>query len=225
MNALSFGKHIYFLRTETDRLLASSMLFSILLVVASLTHTSYPGSLFLVWNLFLAYIPYAISNWIQYQPSYLASRWKFLLLFIAWLFFIPNSFYILTDLFHLGEVRNLPLWYHLIMLISFAWNGLLLGIVSVRQMEKIFEAKWGRFTPGLFIYPIMWLSALGIYLGRYLRFNSWNLLTKPLDLFSDIIMMLVHPFQFKGAWGMVLCFSIFMTLVYIIFKKIGKMIS
>ncbi len=225
MNTLSFGKRIYFLRTETDRLLASSMFFSVLLVLASLTHTSYPGSLFLVWNLFLAYIPYAISNWLHYQPAFIESRWKFLLVFIAWLFFIPNSFYILTDLFHLGEVRNLPLWYHLIMLISFAWNGLLIGIVSVRQMEKILEAKWGRYTPWLFIYPIMWLNALGIYIGRYLRFNSWDLITKPLDLLSDIMTMLVHPIQFKGAWGMVLSFSVFMTVVYVVFKKIGKMIS
>jgi hypothetical protein len=65
---LIFTKRWYFLRTETDRLLVPSMIFSVLLVIASLTHSGYPGSLFLVWNLFLGYIPYAISNAVQYRP-------------------------------------------------------------------------------------------------------------------------------------------------------------
>ena len=105
---LIFSKRFYFLRTETDRLLVPSMIFSVLLVFASLGHSGYPGSLFLVWNLFLGYIPYAISNAAVYRPQWVESGWKFTLVFVAWLFFIPNSFYLLTDLFHLGEVKSIP---------------------------------------------------------------------------------------------------------------------
>lgn len=225
MNVLFFMKRLFFLRTETDRLLVSSMLFSILMVVAGLQLTGYPGSLFLVWNLFLAYVPYTISNWLQYQPGWIEHRWKFAMTFIIWLIFVPNSFYLLTDLFHLGEVDTIPRWYHLIMLVSFAWNGLILGIVSVRQMERILEVYWGGYTKWLFIYPIMWLNALGVYVGRYLRFNSWDVIADPFHLLKDIITIMVHPISYNYAWGMVLSFSAFITLVYVILKRIGKMVA
>ena len=221
---LIFSKRLFFLRSEADRLLVTSMLFSVFMVVASLGHSGYPGNLFLVWNLFLAYIPYAISNWLQYRPRWIENGWKFAAAFIAWLFFVPNSFYLLTDLFHLGDVTNIPGWYHLMMLISFAWNGLLLGVVSVWQMERLLQLRWGRLTPWLFIYPIMWLNAFGVYIGRYLRFNSWDVITDPFDLLSDILTLLIHPIQYKYAWGMVLCFSVFTTLVYMVLKRIGKII-
>jgi uncharacterized membrane protein len=222
---LIFSKRWYFLRTEADRLLVPSMIFSVLLVVASLGPSGYPGSLFLVWNLFLAYIPYAISNSVAYRPQWVENGWKFMLLFVAWLFFIPNSFYLITDLFHLGQVKSIPGWYHLVMLISFAWNGLLLGVVSVWQMERLLQIKWGNYNHWFFIYPIMWLNALGIYIGRYLRFNSWDVITDPFDLLSDIVKMLIHPIQYKYAWGMVLSYSVFMTLVYMVLKRIGKIIG
>lgn len=225
MNNFLYKKRLFFLQTETDRLLVPSMLFSILMVVASLSHTSYPGSLFLVWNLFLAYIPYAITNWLQNKPDWIETRWKFATVFAAWLFFVPNTFYILTDLFHLGEVHNLPLWYHLIMLISFAWNGLLLGMVSVWQMEKIVALFWGPYTKWFFVYPIMWISALGVYIGRYLRFNSWDVITDPFHLLKDILVIIIHPIEYKYVWGMVLSFSVFMTLVYFVLKRIGKIIG
>lgn len=143
---------------------------------------------------------------------------------LVWLLFIPNSFYILTDLFHLGEHNDVPMWFDLALIISFAWNGLLLGILSVRQMENMVQ----RFLPGrhelLFIYPIMWLNALGVYIGRYPRFNSWDIITNPLGISSYILKMLWHPVQYKYAWGMVACFSIFMTLVYLTIKRISKAI-
>jgi uncharacterized membrane protein len=130
----------------------------------------------------------------------------------------------MTDLFHLGEHNNVPNWFDLAMIISFAWDGLLLGILSVRQMEKMMQ----QFLPGIrelfFIYPIMWLNALGIYIGLYPRFNSWDIVTNPIGLTTYILRMLWYPIQFKYAWGMVACFSIFMTLVYLTIKRISKAI-
>jgi uncharacterized membrane protein len=209
---------------ETDRMLTLSMVFSTAMVMARIVYTDRFTFIGLVWNLFLAWLPYIISSWLQQQPSLIASRWKLAAISLVWLLFIPNSFYILTDLFHLGEHNNVPLWFDLALIISFAWNGLLLGILSVQQMEKIMQ----RFLPGkhelLFIYPIMWLNALGVYIGRYLRFNSWDIITNPFDLTTDIVKMLWHPIQYKYVWGMVACFSVFMTLVYLTIKRISKTI-
>jgi len=210
--------------SETDRMLMLSAIFSGVLIIARIAYTGSFTFIGLAWNLFLAWLPYLMSSLIQYQQSVKTNKWKLAAGSFVWLLFIPNSFYILTDLFHLGEHGGVPLWFDLALIISFAWNGLLLGILSVRQMERVMQ----RFIPGkhelLFIYPIMWLNALGVYIGRYLRFNSWDIITNPFELTSDIVKMLWHPVQYKYVWSMVACFSVFMTLVYLTIKRIGKTI-
>jgi uncharacterized membrane protein len=219
----AFRPSAFLFRTETDRVLSLSMAFSTLLIMARIFYTGKPTFLFLVWNLFLAWLPYAFTSWAQYQPGWRTGK-RLLLLFAVWLLFIPNSFYIITDLFHLGPFYSVPVWFDLVMILSFAWNGLLLGLLSVRQMEKMVQ----RYLPGrrelTFIYPIMWLNAFGVYIGRYLRFNSWDVITNPFALITDIVDILVHPIQNKIAWGMIACFSVFMTLMYMALKRIAKVI-
>jgi uncharacterized membrane protein len=216
---------LFFLRTETDRILFASILFSLAMVVAGIAYTGYLVFLFLVWNLFLAYLPYAITNWLHSRPGWIEDKRKFAVAFAIWLLFIPNSFYLLTDIFHLGEIRRVPLWFDLVLLFSFAWNGLILGIVSVRQMEKIAEVFFSLRSASFFIYPVMWLNALGVYIGRYLRYNSWDVLLNPFELITDIGNMILHPIQYRHAWGMVFCFSVFMTMVYGVMKKLGSMMN
>ena len=208
-------------RSETDRVLSLSIAFSALLIATRIFFTGQITFLFLVWNLFLAWLPYAFTNWAS--PKWRKGK-RFIILFCCWLLFIPNAFYIITDLFHLGAFYTVPVWFDLVMILSFAWNGLLLGILSVRQMEAMMQ----RYLPGkhelLFIYPIMWLNAFGVYIGRYLRFNSWDVITNPFALITDIAEMLIHPIQYRIAWGMIACFSVFMTLMYIALKRIAKVI-
>ena len=214
----------FFLRNEVDRILSLSMLFGCGMVMARTIYTGEGDFLFLLWNLFLAYIPYFLSAWLTHTPTWAAYPRKFIPVLLVWILFIPNSFYILTDLFHLGGHRGAPLWYDLILIISFAWNGLMLGILSVRQIEKMVELYIPGKTTWAFLYPVMLLNALGIYIGRYLRFNSWDIITNPFELVTDIARMILHPIQYGGAWAMVLCFTILMTLVYTTLKKISKMI-
>ena len=215
---------LFFLRSETDRLLVVSMAFSILMVLARVAYTGSSLFLFLVWNLFLAWIPYQLTGWAIQRPDMIINKLKFIAFFICWIVFIPNAFYIITDLFHLGNYYAVPFWFDLAMILSFAWNGILLGILSVRQMEKMVEKQIQNKNELYFIYPIMLLNALGIYIGRYLRFNSWDIITNPFKLAGDITDLLLHPLQYKYAWGMIICFSIFLTLAYCTIKKISKSI-
>ena len=210
--------------SEIDRIMALSMAFSIALVMARIAYTGKLTFIWMIWNLFLAWAPYRISSWLQRQSSVKASKWKFAAVSIVWLLFIPNAFYILTDLFHLGVFHNVPNWFDLTLIISFAWNGLLLGILSVRQMEKIMQPHLRGMHELLFIYPIMWLNALGVYMGRYPRFNSWDIVTNPFGIAAYIFRLFIHPIQWKYAWGMVACFSVFMTLVYLTIKRLSKAI-
>lgn len=210
--------------SEIDRVLTLSMGFSVVLVMARIVYTGKFTFIWLIWNLVLAWIPYVISGWLQQRPAVQENRLKFAVVSLLWLLFIPNSFYILTDLFHLGKFTNVPNWFDLTLIISFAWNGLLLGVLSVRQMEKIMQPHLRGKHELLFIYPIMWLNALGVYIGRYPRFNSWDILTNHFALIAYLIKLICHPIQWMYAWGMVACFSIFMTLVYLTIKRLSKAI-
>ena len=216
-NMLLFVKNRnnYFFKTELEYWLAVSMLFSVGLVIVG---SIFSGTLilaFLIWNLFLAFVPYSISKWMLRNVEWNNNRVKFIAGFILWLLFIPNSFYIVTDLFHLGSFTSIPAWYELAMILSFAWNGLLLGILSVRQMERLFSGSLSNSSRLLFIYPVMFLNALGIYIGRYMRFNSWDIVTNPFHLFKDISDLALHPIQYRYAWSMIVCFSIFLTLMFL----------
>jgi len=203
---------------EVDRMLMVSCSFSLALVFCRLVYTSQTLFLFLVWNLFLAVIPYLLSGYI----ARFRSRIYLLSGIICWLIFLPNSFYILTDLFHLTERPEAPLWFDLALILSFAWNGLLLGILSIRQIEKVFVSYFNPRLEILFITLLMFLNGLGIYIGRYLRFNSWDVLTNPFQLASDILYLFIHPLRNRFDWSMVICFSVLLTLIYFAFKKTAR---
>ena len=212
-------------RNEINRLIFLSALFSLVLVIIRFIHTGHFTFLSLIWNLFLAWLPYSISTLITYIRLNPRRRWIFWALFLVWILFIPNSFYILTDLFHLEDEMNdmmVPRWYDLILIISVAWNGLVMGILSVRQIEKLFFRDAGFLNDGLFLFPIMFLNGWGAYIGRYLRYNSWDIFINPFDLIRDISHMFRHPIVYHDAWGMILCFTILLMLIYTMLKKLSQ---
>jgi uncharacterized membrane protein len=208
----------FFLRTEIDRLLTASIAFSCGLIAFRVLHTGSIIFLFMAWNLVLAYIPYALSSWLTASPRRMQQPFLRYAVFGVWLLFLPNTFYILTDLYHLHDSRNQlsPAWFDLALIFSCAWNGLLLGVLSLRQMEKLFNLP---------IYPIMGLNALGIYIGRYMRYNSWDILSNPIRLIADIGMMIIHPFHHQYAWDMILCFTVLLIFIYTMMKKLGHALN
>jgi uncharacterized membrane protein len=153
------------------------------------------------------------------------SRLQFLGLFCAWLLFIPNAFYMVTDLFHLYQRAHIPLWFDLVLLMSFAWNGLILGFLSIRQMEKMFARLFPRIPEGVFVAAIMFLNAFGVYLGRYLRFNSWDVVSSPFKLILEIGALVANPVDNLGAWAMILSFTLMMILIYEMLKKISRQLQ
>ncbi|HEV3250797.1 MAG TPA: DUF1361 domain-containing protein [Puia sp.] len=218
---------IFQLADEPGGYLALSVIFSCFLVLVRIACTGRPTFLSLIWNLFLAFVPYFITKLAASKPGWIPGKIGFIGFFLLWLVWIPNSFYILTDLFHLRDSpadRVIPLWFDLVLILSFSWNGCMLGILSVRQMEKVLL----RYVTGVhtlfFLFPVMWLNAWGIYIGRYLRFNSWDVISDPFQLLVDIGEMLLHPLAYRNGWSMISCFSVLLTLMYLTIKKIGKSI-
>src|SRR5687767_10069322 len=143
------------LKSEVEYWLAASVTFSVALAIVGSVFSGRFILGFLIWNLFLGFIPYAISRWMQRKTDWKNNKMLFGISLFVWLLFIPNSFYIITDLFHLGSFSRMPLWFELTVILSFAWNGLLLGILSVHQIEKLITRSLSKGTRFLFIYPVM----------------------------------------------------------------------
>lgn len=195
--------------------------FSGLLLCARMAVTGERTYVFLVWNLFLAFVPYFISEQLSNRPKYIKNKALLVSVLITWLLFIPNSFYILTDLFHLHEFDSAPKWFDLLLIFSFAWNGLLLGILSVRTIEGILANAIGRGSSLVLVFAVMWLNAFGVYIGRYLRYNSWDVVTQPFTLFTELTEILLHPFRNKMEWSMITVYAVFMTIIYMSVRKAG----
>lgn len=204
--------------------LVASCSFSFVLLCARVIATDSVMYAFLLWNLILAFIPYAISHWL-YNNRIVENKLKLMATISLWLLFIPNSFYILTDLSHLDEKTSAPQWFDLLLLLSFAWNGLVFGIASLRKMEVILQRISGKNFSLFIVFAVMWLNAFGIYIGRFLRYNSWDIVAQPFPLFSEMLEILFHPIRNKMEWGMITCYAVFMTLLYITVKKMAESFS
>ncbi len=142
--------------------------------------------LFLPWNLFLAAVPLLASTALVRLDGRGASAWALLSLGAVWLAFLPNAPYILTDLVHLRERPPVPFWYDLAMLLSGAGVGLLAGYVSLADVQGVLARRWSATLAWAISVAVLFLSAFGIYLGRVLRWNSWDVLTAPGALGRDI---------------------------------------
>lgn len=212
----------YLFSNPVFRILHLSLLFSVSMVLARVIYLGQSYFMFMLWNLFLAYIPFLVSSLFIDRPMLIDKKFLFIPLALLWLVFIPNTFYMITDLFHLNEPHAMPLWFDTLLIVSFSWNGLLLGIISVQQMESVMRIFLGKYTAAIFLYPVFFLNALGVFIGRFLRYNSWDVITDPLGLVKDIVLLVLHPFHFVSAWGMVAGFSTFLLLCYLFLQSWRK---
>lgn len=218
----NFLSRFYLNRTDAEQILILCSMFSIGLMTFRIIYTGHILFAFLAWNLFLAFVPFAISKRLSEMKS--IPKAKFLFYAFVWLMFIPNSFYIITDLFHLDMNEEVPLWYDLALLLSFAWSGIFFGILSVRQLEKLFEQIFNKKFGPFFIMPVMALNGFGVYIGRYLRFNSWDVIANPFQLTKDIVYLFIHPIRNRFDWSMIVCYTILLTLIYLTMKKLSKVL-
>lgn len=176
---------------------------------------------FLVWNLILAWVPYVASLWAAYLHQRYPRHWWYLLIPGAlWLGFFPNAPYIVTDFLHLRERAPIPLWYDTGMLTVFAWTGLLLAVFSLRPMQTLVKSFLGSIAGWLFVLGSLGLGGLGIYIGRFLRWNSWDLLLHPRSVFADIAIRLADPWSHPGTLGVTFLFAAFLLVCYMTFSII-----
>jgi uncharacterized membrane protein len=165
---------------------------------------------FLIWNLVLAWMPFLLA-WTAFQKPMVAIVYGPL-----WLLFFPNAPYLVTDLIHLQPFHNVPLWFDAMMLFTFALTGLLLGFLSLYFMQSLVAQRFGHTVGWLFTILATGLSSYGVYVGRFLRWNSWDIFTQPVSLLTDIVNSLVNPEVFIKTYTVSFSLSAIMLFAYII---------
>ncbi|MCL2130879.1 MAG: DUF1361 domain-containing protein [Lentimicrobiaceae bacterium] len=178
--------------------------------------------LFLNWNLFLATIPWLLSSFAVIRPSIQKKKTVTFLLLGTWLLFFPNAPYILTDLFHLRQNFSMPIWFDLVLILSFAWTGLLFGFLSLWDIERMLSKSINPKIVKCISLILLFLGSFGIYLGRYLRWNSWDIIKEPFRLFYDIGDRIINPFEHPRTWGMTLFMGLFLNIIYWSFRLVRR---
>jgi uncharacterized membrane protein len=205
-------------KTGISSVVAVSIVFTLIVIIFRILYTAETYFIFLVWNLFLAWLPYFISlQWEKERSP--VFQWASMLL---WLVLFPNAPYIITDLYHLNDQPGIPQWFDLLLLFSAAWNGLLLGLLSLYNAEKFLLKKLTAIQAGIVLAGCVFLSGFGVYAGRYLRWNSWEIFTHPKSILHDTVPRILHPEDHLSTWGMTLMMGSFLLIIYHTMKIIGN---
>jgi uncharacterized membrane protein len=182
---------------------------------------------FMMWNLFLAWIPmWAATGWHVWSKK-TDKPWskKFsLLLAAAWLVFLPNASYVATDFVHFPMVRNRGVWpwSDLFMLMLFVWTAVLLGFCSLYLFHSRVRARYGAAAGWAFCGAVILAQAAGVYVGRELRWNSWWVLTDPKRLVTDMPVFLdPGPYKFIAMAGM-FCGAVYLMIYSMVYRPAGS---
>jgi uncharacterized membrane protein len=219
-NAIYPNRHRLFIFAA----LSASTVFCALLLRFRMQYSDSTHYAFLIWNLFLAWIPFGIA----YVTHSIVFHRRALLALIPiniflWIIFFPNAPYILTDLQTITYwASEFPVWYDVIMLIWFAWTGLLLGIMSLYFMQETVRWEYGSRMGWLFVLVITVLSSIGMYLGRFIRLNSWDILFNPLGVASGIVNSAMD--SSLRAIGFISSYTIFFLYTYVMFYAFGHLL-
>ncbi|HEY0455978.1 MAG TPA: DUF1361 domain-containing protein [Verrucomicrobiae bacterium] len=172
--------------------------------------------LYLVWNLFLAWLPLGLAivlaHWFRQGRN---RAWRFYAAAFAWLIFFPNAPYIFTDLVHLTHRPGGLFWVDMVLILLFSLNGLFAGFLSLHLIHWISSSLYGRIAGWLCVAVATGLSGLGIYIGRFLRWNSWDILVNPINLAADLMGWLAHPISYPAPLVYSALFALFLFLAYL----------
>lgn len=205
-------------------LLNAACLICVMLVVARIAYSETDRHTGLVWNLFLAWIPFMLA-YFAHLVSWRRSTLYLIIPFIAflWLIFFPNAPYMLTDLQDLSRrTFDAPLWYDVIIVVWASWTGMLLGVISLYLMQDIIIRTFGRLAGWIFVFVISGLSSFGVYIGRFVRLNSWDILQNPREAAQEILGIVIDPSMRLAAFTVL--YTIFFLFVFLLLYSFSHML-
>lgn len=172
---------------------------------------------YLFWNIFLAILPFVISSLLLWSAENNKLKKPIAILGgTIWLLLLPNAPYIVTDFIHIGRNHSAPLIYDTFLLFSSAWVGLLLGMYSINHIEKILQKKFSPPKTSVIIAIVVFIASFGIYLGRFLRFNSWDVFSDASLFFTNITSIFSQPSIHQDAYLFTL---LSFTFIYVSYRS------
>lgn len=189
----------------------------IAMLAARIFYSSSRAHLHMIWNLFLAWLPMlaALTIYNLCKRDRRPARLLIAPCAFLWLIFFPNAPYMVTDLLHLGPSGDIPMWYDLLMLSAFAWTGIFLGLVSLYLMQTLMRRSAGTAAGWLFALGVLALTGFGVYLGRFPRWNSWDILFNADILLADIWARMQDPLTHPRTIVFSGLFSLCVTAMYL----------
>lgn len=193
------------------------------------------GSVFILWeyieeirfsgffgNLLLAWIPVMLA-WFLIKLEATPKKGLFWLCAITWVLFFPNSNYIITDIIHVKKFGAdfVPKWFDFLMTMSHACTGLFLGCFSLYMLQNLVNARMGKRTGWYFSITMLSLAAFGIFLGRFFRLNSWDIITRPQKMIQETSRLLKEE-TFAEMLAFTVTFFLFSIAAYCVFVSIAR---
>jgi uncharacterized membrane protein len=189
--------------------------FALALLVARVVYTDSTQYRNLAWNLALAWAPFLLALVVYERHRAGARPLALLAPGFLWLLFLPNAPYLLTDVFLIRFLGGVPIWFDVVLVTAFAWTGLLLGFTSLFLVHTVARAVAGSRAGWTIVLAAIALSSFGIYLGRFLRWNSWDFLVQPTVLAASIGDHLTDPLATTKLLGMTVLLAGFLTAGYL----------
>jgi len=207
-------KNILF--TQKQYYLASLTLLCVIVNFCRIQYFDTNRYFFLNWNLFLGIIPYGLSLLILHSKTVHKSIYLLGFTFFLWLIFIPNSPYIFTDVIHIITKKQsiVPVWFDISMIFLYAWTSLSFGFLSIRNIELFASKFLTKKHLNAAIIMLLFLISFGVFIGRVLRWNSWEIFSAPLLFVSDILRIILHPNQNIGFMAFTFLFGLFLNAIY-----------
>ena len=201
-----------------------------LAVVFRIQRTGTPATANLVWNLFLAWIPLLLALVVYDGQRDGASSAQIAGVGALWLLFLPNAPYLVTDVELLNELETGALWYDAALVGAAAVTGLVLGFVSLYLVQTVVSRRLGRVAGWTFAWFALALSGVGVYLGRFLRWNSWDVFTEPGKIAGHLTSAAIDPLAHGRPLALSTAFAVAWCLGYAVFygafrAQLGRLVS
>lgn len=180
---------------------------------------------FLFWNLLLAWVPLLVAailsrslrrnRWMQ---------WQNLLLTFAWLGFLPNSFYIVSDLIHVRPTGEINILFDVVLFTSIIFNAYVFGFMSLWLVHRELLRRIRQARAHVAIGAVLLGCSFAIYLGRYLRWNTWDAIIHPFGILFDITDRLINPTAHPQAFTTTVIFMLLLSSMYWVIYEFVKLL-
>lgn len=178
-------------------------------VTGSHDYSFIPGNLALAWVSLLVIVVLA--------KRLKTTRWQSgqnILLTIVWLAFLPNAWYVLTDFIHVypnGEISQL---YDIVLISTLVFSGFAIGLTGLSLFYKEICRRYNPGTSILLTEAVILLSSFAVFLGRDLRWNTWDVLTNPGSVVVNVSDQVTDPLGNQRGLNVTILFFILISFLY-----------